>query len=181
MHPPNSFSAPTISIASRGGSHENSPTDSGKEEFARRSTRVAALLVMPSDRRALFLQALSELDVPAYCVEGCRAARRLLQPNPTASHASSIGLPVGLIVTHVSLPDGNWCDVLRMTNQLGVPASVVVDALEVNPTLWSEVFWRGAYDLLVQPWDWNDACQCLEGALRSRPRPRRPAAAMSDS
>ncbi|MEX2299766.1 MAG: hypothetical protein WD733_02450 [Bryobacterales bacterium] len=170
MHPPNVFSARAISIASRGNARETPPPDSGEEEFARRSSRVAALLVMPSERRALFLQALSELDVPVYCVEDCREARRLLQPTPAVSHTSSVGLPVGLIVTHVSLPDGNWCDVLRMMNQLGAPASVVVDATEVNPTLWSEVFWRGAYDLLVQPCDWNDVCQCLEGALRSRPR-----------
>lgn len=140
MYPPNPYSGSTTASA--------------------HPQRLAALLVMPSDRRGLFLQALNELGVRAYCVFGCREARDLLQP-PSS---------VGLIVTNVSLPDGNWCDVLRMTTELGVPASVVVSASEVSSTLWSEVFWRGAYDLLVQPCEWNDVCQCLEGAIRSRPR-----------
>jgi DNA-binding NtrC family response regulator len=130
---------------------------------------VAALLVMPPRRRVLFRQVLNELGVSVYCVESCREARKFLQP-PNS---------LGLVVTHVSLPDGNWCDLLRMMNDCGVPASVVVDAPEVNHTLWSEVFWRGAYDLLVQPCDWNDVCQCFEGALRSRPFPAQLPAARS--
>ncbi len=132
---------------------------SGSATAGVRPQRLSALLVMPPERRDLFLQALNALDVRAYCASGCREAREVLKPRNS----------VGLIVTNVSLPDGNWCDVLRMMNDLGVPASVVVSAPEVNPTLWSEVFWRGAYDLLVQPCEWNDVCQCLEGALRSRP------------
>jgi DNA-binding NtrC family response regulator len=124
-----------------------------------RSWQGSALLVMPPRRRVLFRQVLNELGVPVHCAATCRGARALLQP-PNS---------VGLVVTYVSLPDGNWCDVLRMLTDGGVPASVVVEAAEVNQTLWSEVFWRGAYDLLVQPCDWNDVCQCFEGALRSRP------------
>lgn len=160
MHPPNILSASTAYGASRQGPREAPRLDRDPQIALGLPQRGAALLVMPPDCRDMFLQALNELDVRAYCAADCREARELLQ-SPNA---------VGLIVTHVSLPDGNWCDVLRMMNDLGVPASVVVSAPEVNPTLWSEVFWRGAYDLLVQPCDWNEVCQCLEGALRSRPR-----------
>jgi hypothetical protein len=143
-----------------GGNDSWQPSLAGRREAGSgRSWQVAALLVMPPSRRVLFRQVLNELGVSVYCVESCRSARKLLQ------------LPgsLGLIVTHVTLPDGNWCDVLRMMTDYGVPASVVVDTTEVNQTLWSEVFWRGAYDLLIQPCDWNDVCQCFEGALRSRP------------
>ena len=162
MDPVYANNSPLSSTHSGSGRTElRHPEPAGRQPESRsgRSGPAAALLVMPPRRRTLFRQVLNELGVSVCCAENCRAARRLLE----RPHS------FGLVVTHVTLPDGNWCDVLRLMNDWSVPASVIVDTSEVNPTLWSEVFWRGAYDLLVQPCDWNDVCQCFEGALRSRP------------
>lgn len=159
MHIQNIPPSPTGTVFRRQGSRHSSPIVRNHPARFGRSRQVAALLVMPPQRGTLFQQVLNELGVAISCVDCCRAARELLQaPNS-----------LGLVVTHASLPDGNWCDMLRMMTDLEAHASLVVDAPEVNQTLWSEVFWRGAYDLLVQPCDWNDVRQCFEGALRSRP------------
>ena len=125
---------------------------------------VAGLLVMPPALRPAFLDVLRSLHVRVWSVATCREAREVLE----ASKAFK------LVVTECNLPDGNWCDVLRSASGFGLAANVVVTTTEASERLWSELFWRGGYDLLVRPCGRDEMSWCLEGALRSLP-PSKPA------
>ena len=117
-----------------------------------------ALVVMPKERRRPLLQSLESLNFETLLVGNCTEARRLLQTAP----------PVQVVITQVSLPDGNWCDVLRFLVDSGMEASVVVTSPQADENLWSEVLWRGAYDLLIEPFETDEVRRTMEGALRAR-------------
>jgi FixJ family two-component response regulator len=87
----------------------------------------------------------------------CHEARILLQDNP----------PVSVVITDVSLNDGNWCDVFRFLVDKGIHASVVVSARLADERLWSEVLWRGAYDVIVEPYEATEVRRIVEGASRA--------------
>lgn len=57
--------------------------------------------------------------------ESCGAAERLLHRNRT----------VNLVCTDVRLPDGNWCDILRLVVNLGMSAEVRVIGCDGHPAL----------------------------------------------
>ena len=63
----------------------------------------------------------------------CSEARLLLGEAPAPSQ----------VVTDVSLPDGNWCDILRMAVYLDVPVEVQVLEQTWTPTFQREVEARG--------------------------------------
>jgi len=110
-----------------------------------------ALLVMQPERRAALLRALETLDVQAMAVSTCAEARGLFQNGPD----------VGLVLNQVSLRDGNWSDVLRYLVDSGIEASVIVSSRRPDEHLWSEVIWRGGYDVLVEPYENADVRQTL--------------------
>ncbi|MDA1313275.1 MAG: hypothetical protein O2968_08070 [Acidobacteria bacterium] len=120
-------------------------------------TRPLALLVMPPECRSPLLRSIQSLDFEVLTVSTCSEARRLLQTSP----------PVKVVVTQVSLPDGNWCDVLRYLVDNDIRASVVVSSPRADEHLWSEVLWRGGYDLLVEPYETDEVRRTIEGALRA--------------
>lgn len=72
-----------------------------------------------------------------------------------------------LLVTDVTLPDGNWIDVLRLTMKASPSPGIIVHSRVINDRLWSEVLWRGAYDMLIAPYAADDARRVIEGALRT--------------
>ena len=115
------------------------------------------LVVMSQERRPSLLRNLNSLNIECLTVESCTQARRLLSTCPE----------IDVVITDVSLPDGNWCDVFRSVVDSGVPAGVVVSAASADEKLWSEVLWRGAYDLLVEPLDAAQVRHTIEGAIRS--------------
>ena len=116
-----------------------------------------ALLVMPLEHRRTFLDALASLTIPVYAVGSCLEALQVLPALESLE----------LVITDASLCDGNWRDVLEAVADCGLHASVVVHSPGANETLWSEVVWRGAYDLLVQPCEPEEVCHSVEGALRA--------------
>ena len=59
--------------------------------------------------------------------------------------------PAEVVITGVSLPDGNWCDVLASTVRAGSPARVLVCSQDADERFWSEAIWRGVHDILVEP------------------------------
>jgi DNA-binding NtrC family response regulator len=59
--------------------------------------------------------------------------------------------PPEVVITGVSLTDGNWCDVLTSTVRAGLPARVLVCSHEADERFWSEAIWRGVHDILVAP------------------------------
>ena len=116
-----------------------------------------ALVVMCRERRPSLLTDLRSLQIETLEVGSCQEARALLQTRP----------PVDLVITQVSLPDGNWCDIFKYLVDCGIEASVVVSSPRADEILWSEVLWRGAYDLLVEPYRSGEVRQTVEGALRA--------------
>jgi DNA-binding NtrC family response regulator len=115
---------------------------------------------MQPERRATLLQALRVLDIETLAVSTCAEARSLFQISPG----------VELVLTEVSLHDGNWSDVLRHLVDNGIEASVVVSSQRPDEHLFSEVIWRGGYDVLVEPYEKAEVRQILEGALRAAQR-----------
>jgi len=115
------------------------------------------LVVMSEERRPSLLRSLNSLNIDCVTVDSCVQARHLLSVCPE----------IEVVITDVSLPDGNWCDVFRCVVESGVAAGVVVSSPSADEKLWSEVLWRGAYDLLVEPLDATEVQRTIEGAIRS--------------
>ncbi len=118
---------------------------------------VVALIVMPSERRSPLVKKLRGLHVDVLAVDNCQQARGLLQTHP----------PVDVVIAQVTLSDGNWCDVFKYLVDNDIHASLVVSSPQADEILWSEVLWRGAYDLLVEPYESQELRKTLEGALRA--------------
>jgi DNA-binding NtrC family response regulator len=118
------------------------------------------MVIMPHPQHSRLLEELGALDVETTLVGSCQAARALLEKRPR----------VDLVISDLSLPDGNWYSVLKHLVESGVPAPMVVAATHADERLWSEVLWRGAYDLLVEPFDHRDIRRVVEGAVRAAGR-----------
>ena len=120
-------------------------------------TDAMALVVMNQERRLPLLENLKKLNLDVLTVANCREARDLLATGP----------PVEVIITDVTLPDGNWRDLFECLADQNIQASVVVSSAPAGETLWSEILWRGAYDLLVEPYEDGELRRVVEGALRA--------------
>lgn len=94
---------------------------------------------------------LDELDATSWRVDSFQEFQQLTR---------EIGTPE-VIITGVSLPDGNWCDVLRSTVLDDVPTRVLVCTREADERLWSEAIWRGVYDILVEPLTVDHLERCI--------------------
>ncbi len=120
---------------------------------------------MPRERWPQILSELDSLGIEALPAETCQQARRLLQDKPF----------VEVVLSDLSLIDGNWCNVFKHLIDNDIHASMVVVAQEADERLWSEVLWRGAHDLLVEPYEDGIVRRVVEGALRAaklaRPMP----------
>ena len=69
-----------------------------------------------------------------------------------------------VVITGVSLPDGNWSDILRATVRADMPARVLVCTREADERLWSEAIWRGVHDILVEPFPADHIRRSVESA-----------------
>ena len=116
-----------------------------------------ALVAMNQERRLPLLGNLKKLNLDVLTVANCQEARALLATRP----------PVEVIITGVTLPDGSWCDIFDCSVKNNVQASVIVSSALADESLWSEILWRGAYDLLVEPWEDRELRRVVEGALRA--------------
>ena len=56
-----------------------------------------------------------------------------------------------LVLTEAALPDGDWCDVLRLVRECPQELEVIVTDPQADARLWSLALNRGAYDLIAQP------------------------------
>lgn len=129
-----------------------------KEAHTKLHPRPVVLLVMPySERRSMLLSKLESVNFEFLAAENCQDARAVL-----GDHGN-----VSVVVTDTTLADGNWCDILNLVSRLGSRANVVVASEVGDERLWSEVVWRGAYDLLLEPVEVRDVRQVMEGALRA--------------
>jgi DNA-binding NtrC family response regulator len=115
-----------------------------------------ALLVLPSGkRRRTLLSYIESRKLTAAAVDTCRAARECMNASPT----------IDIVITQVSLKDGNWCDVLAFVVNRGVEARVVVSSTVADERFWSEALWRGVYDVLLEPYDVLEVRRIVDGAL----------------
>jgi DNA-binding NtrC family response regulator len=117
--------------------------------------RISVLLVMAPDSPGFegLLSCLEMSNADLVVVSDCRGVRRQLR----------VARP-SVIVTGVTLSDGNWCGVLSQVVQSETSASVVVYSQETDDRLRSEVVSRGAYDLLSGPVRAGQLRRCIEEA-----------------
>lgn len=129
-----------------------------------------ALLVVPfGRRRRALLRCMESLGLPTTAVDNCHAARECIRANPR----------IDLVITQVSLQDGNWCDILGWVVKHGIDARVVVSSAAADERFWSEALWRGVYDVLVEPYEHAEVTRIVGGALRAIGDPRMPSPSMS--
>ena len=83
--------------------------------------------------------------------------------------------PVVLCERH--LPDGDWRGLLRITNQLSDPPSVIVCSRHADDELWSAALNAGAFDVLRGASNQREVFRTLNGAWRSWKERNRPACA----
>lgn len=122
------------------------------------SRPIVLLVTTDTIRASALMPHLSAANLKIYSIETCREARAFLSDLPR----------VDLIIAELSLPDGNWCDMIRHLVDHAERTAMVVTCSEVeaDERLWSEVIWRGVYDLLVEPYDQQLVKRVVEGALR---------------
>lgn len=109
----------------------------------RAQPKTSVMLVMASRDPALadLSKQLDRLNVALQPVVSLQEFQQLIQRDQ----------PVEVVITGVSLPDGNWCDVLASTVRAGSPARVLVCSQAADERFWSEAIWRGVHDILVAP------------------------------
>jgi DNA-binding NtrC family response regulator len=118
---------------------------------------MSVLLVLPKDRCRSLVPKLQRPKTHILKADNCRSAQQLLAENPD----------IKLVITGLSLDDGNWCDVVRYVVDRGHHAEIIVSSPVASQTLWSEVIWRGGYDLLLEPYDLEEVGRLVDGALRT--------------
>ena len=117
-------------------------------------TDVTMLLVMPRVRRLTLLAHLENCTRGVLAVSSCKEARGILETRP----------PMQVVLTDVTLPDGNWTSVLEDVVQRRLNAAVIVCTGLADTGLWCEVLQRGAYDLLVEPYERKEVQRIVIGA-----------------
>lgn len=117
------------------------------------------LVVMHPKRQRRLVKVLESSSIAIRSVGNCREAREELSADPA----------VDVVITDLTHEDGNWCDLLKWVVDRGLRVSLVVSctAAIADAHLWSEVFWRGAYDLLGYPYQHLEVCRSVEGAARA--------------
>ena len=119
----------------------------------------AVLVVMSAPERLIPLLSKLEVDdlFTVHATDSFHGACRQLRADPD----------VVVIITDITLPDANWCDILRFLVANDLSASVVVTAPDANESFWSEVLWRGGYDLLLEPYEDLEIKRIVKGAARA--------------
>ena len=109
----------------------------------RAQPKTSVVLVMEPGDPALtdLREQLERLNVALQPVVSLQELQQLMQRNQ----------PAEVVISGVSLPDGNWCDVLASTVRAGSMARVLVCSQSADERFWSEAIWRGVHDILVTP------------------------------
>ncbi len=116
------------------------------------------LLVLSPQRRSKLQRLLNDCGVQTSLASTLEEARQKL-----ASSSS-----YDLVLTDAELPDGSWQDLLQFVLDSRKACEIVVSSRCADEDLWAEVLQRGAYDLLVEPYDQQEVCRIIESALDSR-------------
>lgn len=128
---------------------------SPKEKIGRNEK---VLVVMPrGERRSQLSAGLRALGAVPVEVDDCRQARQALARRS----------PLKLVISDVDFRDGDWRDTLAAAQQRPGGAGFLVSAPFADYELWSEALWRGAHDLLVEPYSASELRRIVESALRA--------------
>ena len=123
------------------------------------SSNIAALVVMPRPRVLPLLRCLEACSVEALWVATRRELQQALRQYPD----------VDVVLTDVTLPDGDWRGVLEEVN---CRAEVIVCVSQPERSFYCEVIQNGAYDVLSEPEDFTNLRRLLRAAA-SRHQMRR--------
>jgi two-component system response regulator PilR (NtrC family) len=115
--------------------------------------RLSVLLVMPRERRVFALEQL----------ENCRA-QVVLAGSLSEARCILGRRRLDVVVTDTRLPDGSWQDLIEFVDANHIMAQIVVSTRLLEQCLCAEVFKRGAYDLLVEPYSIDELRRVLEAA-----------------
>lgn len=118
---------------------------------------VVLLIMASGERRRALTPALQHAGVDLITIGSCRGARELLR----------VRLDITVVVTDLTLADGNWCDMLEYTLHRDVQTAVLVVSPVGGERLWAEVLWRGAHDLIIEPLENIEVRRAVEGAVRA--------------
>lgn len=69
-----------------------------------------------------------------------------------------------VLLTNTNFRGGDWRDALELSHRVRPPAAVVVASHIADDQLWLGVFERGAYDLIVKPFQAEELCRVLQNA-----------------
>ena len=127
---------------------------------------ILVLVVMEPQRRSELVPMLATSEIQVLTVSSCQEACWIFEREPG----------VDVVITDLSHPDGNWSELLQWVVERSLPVSLVVSCAQADEGLWAEVLWRGAYDLLVGPYERSEVRRIVEGAARAAARLPRSAA-----
>jgi DNA-binding NtrC family response regulator len=69
-----------------------------------------------------------------------------------------------VLLTNTRFRDGTWKDALETSQHIRPPAALVVASRLADEKLWLGVLERGAYDLIVKPFQAAELCRILRNA-----------------
>jgi DNA-binding NtrC family response regulator len=116
--------------------------------------KIKAVLVMAQYRHQPLLDALESCGIEVLPVYDCNEARRMFEAQP----------PVQVVVTDAVLHDGNWQQVLEIVTRGRRKIEVVVCSRLGDPKLWLDVLEEGGYDVLVEPFEYEEVRRIVEAA-----------------
>ena len=119
----------------------------------------SGLLVMSARRAESFQQAVVGAPVEWTIAESCEAARQWLRAHPSPE----------VVVTDVTLRDGNWYCVFELLLKLGSQTEFLVAVPEGRAV--STILEHGVTAVVRRPFD-HRAASVLESALREQAKPR---------
>lgn len=132
--------------------------------------KITVMLIMSRERRLPLLEAMESGGIDVLPVCDCNEARRMLETQPQ----------VQVVLTDRALPDGDWRGVLEIVSQGRAKLEVVVCSRLGDHKLWIDALEQGAYDVLVEPYQYEEIQRIVEAAAaRSYMRSLPPARAMS--
>ena len=119
-------------------------------------SQLTALLVMTRERHFVLMDPLKTIDANVRTASTCEEVARMLRDDPN----------IGLVLTDLCLPDGNWFDILTLVSDLHPGANVVVCARLADELLWNKVLEAGGFDVLVEPYETNEVSRILLSAIK---------------
>ncbi len=72
-----------------------------------------------------------------------------------------------VVVTDLTLPDGDWSDILRAANAFSAKTPVIVVSRLLDIRLYLDVLERGAHDFVVPPISPSELAYIIRGAIRT--------------